>query len=211
MLTKPSTSSGSSPEQTGPVAASSVVSSSAVSSVVTQPIPQPISPPKAMTTGSSSSPDADETTAAFNAVSISVPILATPTNTPPKIPDDAIVATAPLVRQPRPTWDDASICYFLGEYRVAPQPGIIIGHMDFLSDLLFESASDSALRPATLATACLCFSRRRDSPELYAQSRDHYGKALKAVITTINKGPDYWEDDTLASIMLLHMFEVSLR
>lgn len=103
------------------------------------------------------------------------------------------------------------MCYFLREYRVAPQPGIIIGHMDFLSDLLFESPSDSALQPAALATACLCFSRHRRHAELYAHARDHYGKALLAVSITISQGPDFWGDDTLAAIMLLHMFEVSPR
>ncbi|KAL1892118.1 hypothetical protein Sste5346_007273 [Sporothrix stenoceras] len=195
LATDPSTSPGSSPEQSGPVG---TVSTAIV-------VPQPISPPKAVTTGSTSSPE--DMMADFNNVSISVPIMATPTTTPPNLSDDAIVASTPLIRQPRATWDDASMCYFLGEYRVAPQPGIIIGHMDFLSDMLFEAPLDSALRPATLATACLCFSRRRDSLELYAQSRDHYGKALKAVITSIEKGPDHWGDDTLASIMLLHMFE----
>ncbi|CAK7198278.1 hypothetical protein SEUCBS139899_000938 [Sporothrix eucalyptigena] len=117
--------------------------------------------------------------------------------------------TRPLATlyQPRTIWDDAAMCYFLREYFVDAQPGVMSGHLDFLPDLLFDSSEESALRPAVLASACLCFSRYKKHNDLYARARDHYGKALLAVSTAISSSPDSWGDDILAAIMLLHMFE----
>lgn len=142
---------------------------------------------------------------------MAVSALVSPTNSLSPV-DGRSMGTPPTPLQvlppPRTAWDDASLCYFLSEYCVAPQPGVMTGHLDFLPDLLFESSDDSSLRPAVLASACLCFSRNKRNTELYARARDHYGKALMAVSTAISKSPDSWGDDILAAIMLLHMFEV---
>ncbi|CAK7211180.1 hypothetical protein SBRCBS47491_001026 [Sporothrix bragantina] len=141
---------------------------------------------------------------------MAVSSLISPANT--LSPPSSSVGTSPTnqqvsLYQPRTAWDDASMCYFLSEYCVDDQPGVMSGHLDFLPDLLFEISDESALRPAVLASACLCFSRKKKHPDLYARARNHYGQALLAVSTAISKSPDSWGDDVLAAIMLLHMFE----
>ncbi|CAK7222838.1 hypothetical protein SCUCBS95973_004972 [Sporothrix curviconia] len=141
---------------------------------------------------------------------MAVSSLISPANT--VSPSGSAVDTSPIGRpallyQPRTAWDDASLCYFLSEYCVDDQPGVMSGHLDFLPDLLFEVSDESALRPAVLSAACLCFSRKKKHPDLYARARNHYGQALIAVSTAISKSPESWGDDVLAAIVLLHMFE----
>ncbi|KAL2845311.1 hypothetical protein BJY01DRAFT_247784 [Aspergillus pseudoustus] len=111
------------------------------------------------------------------------------------------------LRQPRPVWDDESVCYFVHEFSFAPKPDLCSGHLEFLQGLLESSCETSPLRPATLASSYLSLSRHYKSPELYVQARKHYGTALQSIRTILSKPLESWQEEILAAIMLLHMFE----
>ncbi|KAJ0414897.1 hypothetical protein BJY00DRAFT_294404 [Aspergillus carlsbadensis] len=121
--------------------------------------------------------------------------------------DDDVQRGTLSLRQPRPAWDDVSICYFLHEFSFPPKPDLCSGHLEFLQGLLESSSETSPLRPATLASSYLSLSRRYKSSELYVQARKFYGTALQSIRTTLSKPLGLWQEETVAAIMLLHMFE----
>ncbi|KAL3482911.1 hypothetical protein BJX62DRAFT_245416 [Aspergillus germanicus] len=111
------------------------------------------------------------------------------------------------LRQPRVAWDDESICYFVHEFSFAPKPDVCSGHLEFLQGLLESSPETSPLRPATLASSYLSLSRRYKSSELYVEARKYYGAALQSIRTNLSKPLGSWQQEIVAAIMLLHMFE----
>ncbi|KAL2844030.1 hypothetical protein BJX68DRAFT_243545 [Aspergillus pseudodeflectus] len=111
------------------------------------------------------------------------------------------------LRQPRPAWDDESISYFVHEFSFAPKPDMCSGHLEFLQGLLESSPETSPLRPATLASSYLSLSRRYKSPELYVEARKYYGAALQSIRTILSKPFGSWQQEIVAAIMLVHMFE----
>lgn len=119
------------------------------------------------------------------------------------------VCLFPPGREPRPVSDDTLICYLLYEYCVAPRPGISSGHLDFLEHFHKSASPKSCLWHATLASAYLSLSRQYKSQQLNVIAREYYGKALCSVNRIISQNTKLWKDDTLAAIMLLHMFMVT--
>jgi hypothetical protein len=112
------------------------------------------------------------------------------------------------LRQPRPAWDDESLCYFVHEFSFAPKPDLCSGHLEFLQGLLESSPETSPIRPATLASCYLSLSRRYKSSDLYVQARKYYGTALKCIRAILSEPHESWQQEIIAAIMLLHMFEV---
>ncbi|KAJ5884037.1 uncharacterized protein N7473_010923 [Penicillium subrubescens] len=120
------------------------------------------------------------------------------------------VCLFPLGKEPRPVSDDTPVCYFLYEYCVAPRPGIFSGHLDFLERFLKSASLTSCLWPATLASAYLSLSRQYKSQQLNVIARKYYGEALCSVNNILSQNTSLWQNDTLAAIMLLHMFVVTI-
>ncbi|OAA47116.1 hypothetical protein NOR_02752 [Metarhizium rileyi] len=114
---------------------------------------------------------------------------------------------ASLEHQLQPSWDDESVCYFLDEFCIPPSPGIFPGYLDFLQDLVAASPPNSALRPASLASACLSLSRRSKSAYLYTRACEYYGKALRILNKSLNESSSAVRDETIATVMLLNLFE----
>ncbi|KAL2801817.1 hypothetical protein BJX63DRAFT_438460 [Aspergillus granulosus] len=97
--------------------------------------------------------------------------------------------------------------YFVHEFSFAPKPDLCSGHLEFLQGLLESPSETSPLRPATLASSYLSLSRRYESSELYVQARKYYGTALQSIRTILSKPLGSWQEEIVAAIMLLHMFE----
>ncbi|KAL3440840.1 hypothetical protein BJX65DRAFT_314421 [Aspergillus insuetus] len=125
----------------------------------------------------------------------------------PKNGGDDVQREILRLRQPRLTWDDESICYFVHEFSFAAKPDLCSGHLEFLQDLLESSPETSPLRPATLASSYLSLSRRYKSSELYVQARKYYGTALQSIRNILSKPLGSWQQEIVAAIMLVHMFE----
>ncbi|OAA56468.1 hypothetical protein ISF_07536 [Cordyceps fumosorosea ARSEF 2679] len=123
---------------------------------------------------------------------------ASPVSTPPRLCLDS---------QLEPLWEDESTMYFIDQYCLPPSPGLFPGFLNFLTERLAASPPDSALSRATLASSCLSLWRHSKSPYLYRKACRHYGAALSALSETLNEAAAAWQDDTIAAIMLLNLFE----
>ncbi|OAA54062.1 Zn(2)-C6 fungal-type DNA-binding domain protein [Cordyceps fumosorosea ARSEF 2679] len=120
----------------------------------------------------------------------------------------ALLLPPRLGLQPEPLWEKESALYFYQEYCIPPSPDVFSGFLNFLPNIVLQSEAGSTLRAASAASACLALSRRSKSAHLYQRACSHYGAALRGLNTALGSDASViWNDETIASIMLMNLFE----
>lgn len=81
-------------------------------------------------------------------------------------------------------------------------------HLDFLIPLLKTAAPNSPLAITFSAVALAAFGARPNSPNILPRAELIYGQALRSINRAIADPQEAVEDTTLASVVLLSIFDV---
>jgi hypothetical protein len=130
-----------------------------------------------------------------------------PVSTPPTRDTPPSSVTPSLSPQPSTDWGQYAVNRFLENF-VEPPSTAGPGYLEFLPDLV-STGSDS-LQESLLAAAVSNLANISCMRQLEVKSRVHYGRALRALRIAMDNPNTATADDTLASILLLQKYEVSM-
>ena len=105
--------------------------------------------------------------------------------------------------------DQQATCFFLSNYVLVPEEGILSGYLDFLVRLLKRPRLDPSFIAAFAAVAFAALGTRPNSKALAPKADYFYVKALKEINVALQDSTRSMDDATLAAIILLSIFEVS--
>lgn len=109
-----------------------------------------------------------------------------------------------------PDWEELATAYFFKHYVLLPNQ-CRRGYFDFLPALFEQCGDDLALNHTVLAVSGSSFANVHNLTEVKVQAQKHYGLALRAVQRNLNDVESAKTDCSLASIVLLQLFDVSHR
>jgi Fungal specific transcription factor domain len=98
--------------------------------------------------------------------------------------------------------------YFLSNYVLVPQAGTTRGHWIFVMPLLKGELAGTQLSTSFTAVALASFGNRPSAKHLLVRARQEYTKALNHVNRALANPAIQKSDQTLASILLLGLYEV---
>jgi hypothetical protein len=102
-----------------------------------------------------------------------------------------------------------AIHYFLANCIMVPTSTATRGHMSYLTPLLKGEPPDTPLSTSFVAVAFASFGNRPGNKQLLFTAHHFYTKALKHVNRALESPIEQKSDKTLASVLLLGLFEVS--
>lgn len=105
-------------------------------------------------------------------------------------------------------WEELATAYFFQNYVLLPNQ-CRRGYFDFLPGLFEQSSHDLALKHAVLAVSGSSFANVHRLTEGKIEAQKHYGLALRAIQRNLNDVESAKTDCSLASIVLLQLFDVS--
>lgn len=114
------------------------------------------------------------------------------------------------IHQLAPDWEELATAYFFKNYVLLPNQ-CRRGYFDFLPGLFEQSGHDLALKHAVLAVSGSSFANAHRFIEGKIKAQKHYGLALRAIHRNLNEVESAKTDCSLASIVLLQLFDVSRR
>lgn len=106
--------------------------------------------------------------------------------------------------------DQQASCFFLSNFVLVPQEGTMTRYLDFLIPLLKTAAPNSPLDLTFSAVALAAFGSRPNSPNLLPRAELIYAQALRAINLALADPEEAVEDTTLASVVLLSIFDVGI-
>lgn len=107
------------------------------------------------------------------------------------------------------SWEDESICYFIDQHVLpSSEHSPVLGHLDFIPSLYIGSAADSCIRPAVQAVSYLSLFQFSKSSSLYAKAYVAHLAALRSLNQALRVPESTKQNETLAAVMLLSLFEV---
>ncbi|GAM85589.1 hypothetical protein ANO11243_035960 [Dothideomycetidae sp. 11243] len=113
-----------------------------------------------------------------------------------------------ITSRPTPAWEDWSISAFLHDWTISDSvSGFGVGFLEFLPDLYSNTSPNVDLSLALRAAALASFANQYSSPQMMAKARNAYGRSLTALNTSLRKPDDAVKDTTIATIILLQIFE----
>jgi Fungal specific transcription factor domain len=98
--------------------------------------------------------------------------------------------------------------YFLSNYVLVPQLGTTRGHLSYVLPLLKGEPGGTQLSTSFTAVALASFGNRPGASHLLIRAREEYTKALNYVNKSLQNPATQKSDQTLASILLLGLYEV---
>lgn len=104
---------------------------------------------------------------------------------------------------------ERATCFFISNFVEVSAGGESRGHLEFLMPLLCESNRSSALSQAFSSVALAAFGNQPNSRDLLPKAMDLYVKAIRQIHVALMDPKLSLEDSTLASVILLGLFEVS--
>lgn len=124
-------------------------------------------------------------------------------------PTSAMYTLPPVLQTPL---DQQATCYFLSQYVVKPAKGPGRGVFTFLLKLLSRPDIQSTPLPTAFAAAALAaLAGRPNSKRLLPRASAHYSRALKEVNTALKQKGEALSEASLASVIMLSMYEVRGR
>jgi hypothetical protein len=127
-----------------------------------------------------------------------VPTRAEPTR-PPKVFSPQLYIT------PSTNWEQYAFVRFIDQF-TEPQIFAAPGYLDFLPQML--KLDSECLREAVLAASMANLANISSMRQLEVLSREHYGRALRALQIAMNEETTATADDTLTAIYILQKYEV---
>lgn len=112
------------------------------------------------------------------------------------------------IHQLTPDWEELATPYFFKHYVLLPNQ-CRRGYFDFLPGLFEQRGDDLALKHAVLAVAGSSFANVHNLTEVKIKAQTHYGLALRAIQHNLSDVESAKTDSSLASIVLLQLFDVS--
>ena len=107
-----------------------------------------------------------------------------------------------------PSWDQQAVGFFLAQYTFIPNhPQSSSGWFEFVPDLYRVSSSTSCFQPAVLAIAYASLAGQSSLTWLATEARKIYGMAITRVNAAIANPSSAVEDDVLASVLMLGLYE----
>ncbi|KAF2227788.1 hypothetical protein BDZ85DRAFT_7665 [Elsinoe ampelina] len=114
----------------------------------------------------------------------------------------------PNIVSPTPAWEDWSVNSFIHDWTIPEASnGMAVGFLEFLPDLFTKSKADLDFSLALRAASYASFANQHNSPEMMAKARASYGRALTALNASLRNSEASLRDSTIASIVLLQIFE----
>lgn len=104
--------------------------------------------------------------------------------------------------------EQQAICFFFSNYVLLPRGNNVYGYMTYLMPLLKEQDLGSTFSLSLSAVALASFGNRPNSKPLLSKASQQYAKALKSVNAALRDPKLVKLDHTLASVLLLGLFEV---
>ncbi|KAI1810820.1 hypothetical protein GGS20DRAFT_152085 [Poronia punctata] len=104
------------------------------------------------------------------------------------------------------SYNDVSLCYFVRRFVTPEDGGNLPGHLSFLPSL-FNHDGNGLLELATLSVAQMAAYNQFGGDKFRIQSYQNYGRAVRALRTTIETQDKVTDDRVLASVLLLCMFK----
>ena len=111
---------------------------------------------------------------------------------------------------PELSWENRAINFFLDQFIVAPSQHENVGWFEFLPELSSIATSFSPLGLAFRAVAYLSLANRFNEPRLKTWALQYNGDALHATNEALKYQSSAVEDSTLAAILVMCLFGVSL-
>jgi hypothetical protein len=99
--------------------------------------------------------------------------------------------------------------YFLSNYVLVPRSETSRGHWTFILPLLKGEPAGTQLSASFAAVAFASFGNRPSARQLLGKTRHEYNKALTLVNKALINPATQKSDQTLASVLLLGLYEVS--
>lgn len=113
-----------------------------------------------------------------------------------------------IVQSPTPAWEDWSVTSFLHDWTIPDTvSGFNVGFLEFLPGLYTQSTPDLDFSLAVKAASFASFANQYNSPVMLKRARTTYGQALSALNASLRSPTDSIKDSTLATIVLLQIFE----
>jgi hypothetical protein len=106
--------------------------------------------------------------------------------------------------------DQQAACFFLSNFVLVPHHGTLRGYLNFALPYLGSQQANPAVKWAFQAVALAAFGTRPNSKSLLPQADAAYYTALKEINATLKDPRMSTDDTTLAAILMLSMFEVSI-
>ncbi|TKX21733.1 fungal Zn(2)-Cys(6) binuclear cluster domain-containing protein 19 [Elsinoe australis] len=114
----------------------------------------------------------------------------------------------PNIISSTPAWEDWSVNSFIHDWTIPEASnGMAVGFLEFLPDLYMRSKPDLDFSLALKAASFASFANQHNSPEMMAKARASYGRALTALNSSLRNSEASLRDTTIASIVLLQIFE----
>jgi hypothetical protein len=110
-----------------------------------------------------------------------------------------------LLIQPSTDWEEYAVVRFIDHFVEAPLNGAP-GYLEFLPQML--KLHSSCLREAVLAAAIANLANVSCMRQLELASREHYGRALRALQVAMEHETTATADDTLTAIYILQKYQV---
>jgi hypothetical protein len=107
--------------------------------------------------------------------------------------------------------DQQAACFFLSNFILLPHHGTLRGYLNFVVPFLASEQPNQAVKSAFSAVALAAFGTRPNSKSLLPQADVSYYTALKEINATLKDPVMSTDDTTLAAILMLSMFEVSIN
>lgn len=107
--------------------------------------------------------------------------------------------------------DQQAACFFLSNYVLVPEEGTMRGYLDFLVPILKRPKPDQSFILAFTAVGLAALGTRPNSKTLLPKADYFYVKALKQINVALQDSKRSMDDATLAAILLLSVFEVSMH
>lgn len=110
-----------------------------------------------------------------------------------------------------PSLEEKGLCFFVANFVFISQKSDIRGHLQFLPEMMkAKNYPGSTLSFAVEAVAMASFGNRPENRSLLPLAAQQYSEALQMVNKDLQNPKLVMEDETLASVMLLSLFEVCI-
>ncbi|KAH8670232.1 hypothetical protein BGZ60DRAFT_486323 [Tricladium varicosporioides] len=103
--------------------------------------------------------------------------------------------------------DQQAACFFLSNFVLLPEQGVLRGYLEFMIPHLTDERPNPAFLSAFSAVALAALGTRPNSKALLPKADITYVKALKKINTTLRDPKMASEDSTLTAVLLLSFFE----
>jgi len=125
---------------------------------------------------------------------------------------ETIVVSPPSYRLSTSSIEEEALCYFIKNFVLMPCKGNSRSYMDFvvpaMKDVKSLESPPASLPKAVMAVSLALFANRRRVKPLLAKAAKQYAKALQQINEALRHPERALEDETLATIIILGLFEV---